>query len=103
MLRLMDDGRLGGNGRGFVTAEDVAKRAGVSRSAVSRTFTEGASVSESTRQRVLKAARALGYRINRLAQGLIHERSNLVGVLGSSLSTPYMSAQLDALSRALLQ
>lgn len=50
-----------------MTAEDVARRAGVSRSAVSRTFTEGASVSEATRLRVLKAASALGYRVNRLA------------------------------------
>jgi len=90
-------------GRGFVTADDVARRAGVSRSAVSRTFTEGASVSERTRQRVLKAARALGYRINRLAQGLISERSNLVGVLGANLQAPYMAAQVDALSQALLR
>ncbi len=86
-----------------MTAEDVARRAGVSRSAVSRTFTEGASVSDRVRQRVLEAAAALGYRVNRLAQGLIHKRSNLVGVLGAGLSTPYMSAQLDSLSRALLQ
>jgi len=99
----MDDGRVGGTGRGFVTAEDVARRAGVSRSAVSRTFTEGASVSERTKERVLKAARALGYRVNRLARGLISERSTLVGVLGANLSTPYMAAQLDSLSRALLQ
>lgn len=97
----MDEGR--GAGRGFVTSEDVARRAGVSRSAVSRTFTEGASVSDRTRQAVLKAAEELGYRVNRLARGLISERSTLVGVLGANLSTPYMAAQLDALSRALLQ
>lgn len=103
MLRAMDDGRLGGNGRGFVTAEDVARRAGVSRSAVSRTFTEGASVSERVRQRVLKAAAALGYRVNRLAQGLIRRRSNLVGILGADLHAPYMAAQVDALSQALLR
>ena len=40
---------------GWATAADVARRAGVSRSAVSRTFTEGASVSAATRERVLKA------------------------------------------------
>jgi DNA-binding LacI/PurR family transcriptional regulator len=99
----MDDGRLPGQGRGFVTAEEVARRAGVSRSAVSRTFTEGASVSERTRRRVLKAAGELGYRVNRLAQGLISERSTLVGVLGANLQAPYMAAQVDALSQALLR
>ena len=39
-----------------VTLKDVAARAGVSRSAVSRTFTQGASVSERTRRKVEKAA-----------------------------------------------
>lgn len=40
----------------WIKAEDVARLAGVSRSAVSRTFTPGASVSEKTRQKVLSAA-----------------------------------------------
>ncbi len=99
----MSDDDTGSGGRGFVTAEDVARHAGVSRSAVSRTFTEGASVSERVRQRVLKAAAALGYRVNRLAQGLIHQHSNLVGVLGANLQAPYMAGQVDALSQALLR
>ena len=44
----------------FVSAQMVADRAGVSRSAVSRTFTDGASVSDATRCKVLEAADALG-------------------------------------------
>lgn len=89
--------------RGFVTAEDVAKRAGVSRSAVSRTFTQGGSVSASVRRKVLKAARELGYRVNRLAQGLNNDRSNLVGVVGANIGSPFISKQLDLLSIALLR
>ena len=46
--------------RSFVTAEDVARLAGVSRSAVSRTFTPGASVSADVRHRVQEAARSSG-------------------------------------------
>ena len=46
-------------GRSFVSAQQVAERAGVSRSAVSRTFTPGASVSEPTRRKVLEAAESL--------------------------------------------
>jgi DNA-binding LacI/PurR family transcriptional regulator len=88
--------------RGFVTSGDVARLAGVSRSAVSRTFTPGASVSENTRRRVHDAANALGYRINRLAQSLIGDTSNLVGIVGANLAAPFMAAQLDALSRSLL-
>ena len=42
-----------------ITLKDVAERAGVSRSAVSRTFTDGASVSAKTRKKVEKAVHAL--------------------------------------------
>jgi DNA-binding LacI/PurR family transcriptional regulator len=89
--------------RNFVTAEDVARLAGVSRSAVSRTFTPGASVSADVRHRVQEAAKTLGYRVNRLARSLISDQSNLVGVVGANLSLPFMARQLDELSRALLR
>ncbi|SFO68960.1 transcriptional regulator, LacI family [Cohaesibacter marisflavi] len=85
----------------FVSASDVAKRAGVSRSAVSRTFTTGASVSEKTRRKVMAAAEELGYKVNLLARTLHMSRSDLVGVVGKNLSSPYISAQIDALSAAL--
>ena len=88
--------------RQFVTSEDVARLAGVSRSAVSRTFTPGASVSDEVRLRVQAAAKELGYRVNRLARSLISDESNLVGVVGANLALPFMAQQLDELSRALL-
>jgi DNA-binding LacI/PurR family transcriptional regulator len=89
--------------KGFITADDVARRAGVSRSAVSRTFTPGASVSAEVSARVRRASDELGYRINRLAQGLTSDRSNLVGIVVSNLGSPYISRQVDALSQLLLQ
>ncbi|WP_051378396.1 LacI family DNA-binding transcriptional regulator [Derxia gummosa] len=64
-----------------VTAQQVAESAGVSISAVSRTFTEGGSVSPETRARVEAAAAKLGYRPNQLARGLMTGRTRLVGVL----------------------
>lgn len=88
--------------RNFVTAERVAQSAGVSRSTVSRVFTEGASVSADVRAKVEEAARVLGYRVNRLAQDLKGQQSRLVGVVGTNLSTPFAAQQLDALSRGLL-
>lgn len=87
----------------FVTAQDVADLAGVSRAAVSRSFTDGASVSKETRQRVLRAAEALGYRVNRLAQTLSGGHSNLVGIVVANMSSPHMSQQLDQLSGVLLR
>ena len=69
-----------------VTSYDVAARAGVSQSAVSRCFKPGASVSAATRARVLKAAKELDYVPNAMARGLITRRSNLVAVLISNLT-----------------
>jgi len=62
---------------GRATSYDVAKQAGVSQSAVSRAFSPGGSVSGDTRERILEAARNLGYRPNAIARGLITRRSNL--------------------------
>lgn len=84
------------------TSFDVAREAGVSRSAVSRAFTPGASISADTRDKVIQAADALGYRVNELAKGLSNQRSNLVGLIVADMDTPFRSAQVDALTRELV-
>jgi DNA-binding LacI/PurR family transcriptional regulator len=55
--------------------------AGVSQSAVSRVFQDGASASKAMRNRVMAAAGKLGYRPNAIARGLITQRSNMVAVI----------------------
>jgi DNA-binding LacI/PurR family transcriptional regulator len=69
------------NGRKRATSYDVAELAGVSQSAVSRVFQDGASASKKMRDRVMAAADKLGYRPNAIARGLITQRSNMVAVL----------------------
>lgn len=71
------------------TAHDVARMAGVSQSAVSRTFTEGASVSQLTRSKVRSAAQALNYRPNLFARSLITRRSNILGLAVSELDNQH--------------
>ncbi|MFD1198861.1 LacI family DNA-binding transcriptional regulator [Brucella gallinifaecis] len=85
----------------FISAHEVAVEAGVSRSAVSRTFTPGASVSPSTREKVLKAAEKLGYQVNDLARGLLAKRSHIVGMIAADPASPFRSRQIEALSRRL--
>jgi DNA-binding LacI/PurR family transcriptional regulator len=85
----------------FVSAQQVAERAGVSRSAVSRTFTQGASVSEAMRRKVLRAADELGYHVNHLARSLIQEDSRIVCVIGAEISTPYQARMVEAVSRGM--
>ncbi|MFT4089448.1 MAG: LacI family DNA-binding transcriptional regulator [Asticcacaulis sp.] len=85
----------------MATAYDVAELAGVSQSAVSRTFTSGASVSESTRAKVLKAAKALKYRPNQLARTLMTNRSYIIGVAVTHIENQFYPRVLEQLSAAL--
>ncbi|ASP34143.1 LacI family DNA-binding transcriptional regulator [Labrenzia sp. VG12] len=71
-----------------VTLKEVAELAGVSRSAVSRTFTDGASVSARTREKVEKAAKALGYRPSLIARSLATNRTKLIGLVANNFQNP---------------
>lgn len=83
------------------TSFDVARLAGVSRSAVSRAFTPGANIAPDTKDKVTKAASELGYRVNSLARGLQQAHSGIVGLVASRLDTPLRSQQVRQLSEAL--
>ena len=84
-----------------VTSLDVAKRAGVSRSAVSRVFTQGASVSERTAKKVRDAAEALGYRPNVLARAMLTGKSKIIGLVVAYLDNHFYPTVLELLSDAL--
>lgn len=84
-----------------VTLKDVALRAGVSTSAVSRTFTHGASVSPSTRAKVQAAAQALGYAPNALASSLTTGRTKLIGLIANNFHNPLILEVFDLFTRGL--
>ncbi len=86
---------------GKVTALDVAEKAGVSRSAVSRVFTPGASVSENTRDKVHKAAASLGYRPNVIARSLNTGRSRIIGLVVAYLENQFYPDAIERLSKSL--
>jgi len=84
-----------------ITSADVARRAGVSQSAVSRVFTKGASASDKTVAKVKKAAIELGYRPNVLARSLITGRSRIIGLVVAYLENHFYPEALEKLSNAL--
>lgn len=84
-----------------VTLREVASRAGVSRSAVSRTFTIGASVSAKTRRKVEKAAAELGYAPSALASGLSTGRTKLIGLVADNFHNPAFLEIFDIFTRKL--
>ena len=86
---------------GKVTSLEVARKAGVSRSAVSRVFTPGASVSPATAAKVRAAARELGYRPNVLARSLITGRSRIIGLVVAYLENQFYPEAMERLSKSL--
>jgi len=87
--------------KGRITSAQVARRAAVSQSAVSRAFTPGASVAPGTREKVMQAAQELGYRPNAIARSLISGRSRMIGLLAAYLDNQFYSIVMERLARAL--
>ena len=78
------------------TSLDVARRAGVSQSTVSRVFTNDGRLMPETRARVHAIARELGYRPNAVARSLSTRRTNIIGLVTSDLINPFYPLVLQA-------
>ena len=84
-----------------LTLRDVSEASGVSEMTVSRVLRNRGDVSEATRQRVLKAAKELGYVPNKIAGALASQRVNLVAVIIPSLSNMVFPEVLSGISEVL--
>lgn len=80
---------------------DVAALAGVSQSAVSRTFTPSAVVSEKTRKKVLAAAARLNYRPNALARSLITKSTKMIALVIGDIENPFYAKMVNVFSARL--
>lgn len=72
-----------------ITAWDVARKAGVSQSTVSRALANSQLVSKKTRDRIIAIAEQLGYQVNIMARGLSTQRSGLIAVVTGSARNPF--------------
>jgi DNA-binding LacI/PurR family transcriptional regulator len=80
------------SGNDMVTLRDVAEKAGVSITTVSRILNgreTGVPIREATRERIVAAAAELGYRPNLLARALRGSRSSLLGVIARDVTDPF--------------
>lgn len=73
----------------MATIYDVAKKAGVSKTLVSRVINNQTGVGSESRARIMEAMRELQYKPNTLARSLVLQRTNLVGVILDSLTEQY--------------
>jgi LacI family transcriptional regulator len=82
------------------TIKDVAKRAGVSLKTVSRVINQEASVRTDTRDKVLRAVEALGYRPNLSARGLRSAHSFAIGLVYDNPNAHYVISMQDGVLSA---
>lgn len=83
------------------TIRDVAARAGVSKSVVSRVLRSDGYVSEAKQKAVRRAVRDLGYRPNAAARSLTEARSRTVGVVLNDMRNPWFVDAVDGLNAVL--
>lgn len=84
-----------------LTLRDVSEASGVSEMTVSRVLRNRGDVSKATRERVLEAARELGYVPNKIAGSLASQRVNLVAVIIPSLSNMVFPEVMMGISQVL--
>ena len=98
---IVDADRRRSGSAAAATMRDIAEATGVSQSTVSRVLSgtpTAVPIAESTRKRVMEAARRLGYRPNPLARGLRGARTMLLGVIVRDVTDPFFASAIEASS-----
>lgn len=83
-----------------VSIIDVARRAGVSKSTVSRVLTQDPRVRPATRARIEESIRELGYQPNGLARSLVRGRTRTLGLVVFDLSNPFFGLLVRGVEEA---
>jgi LacI family transcriptional regulator len=80
-----------------ITIKDVAKKANVSISTVSRVINGSKPVSEDIKRRVFEVIEELGYSPNPVARNLVMKKSKLIGVMVPDISSTFVGELLNAI------
>lgn len=75
----------------MVTIHDVALKAGVSVTTVSRVLNNRGYLSEGTRSKVFQTIEELNYHPNEIARSLLRKRSNIIGLIIPDVSHPFFA------------
>ncbi len=89
-------------GKSKITIYDVADRAGVAISTVSRVLNDSPDVSEQTRQRVIEAIDALKFRPDRVAKTLAQQRTRSIAIAIPTFTTPFHNELLKGVRSMLV-
>jgi LacI family transcriptional regulator len=93
--------RFAPSDRQRVRISDVAARAGVSKTTVSHVLSGNRPVAAATRERVLDAIEALGFRPDGIARSLRTRRSHMVALIVPNIGNPYYTVLARGLDRGI--
>ncbi|MCW5317853.1 substrate-binding domain-containing protein [Nostoc sp. KVJ3] len=82
-----------------ISIEDIARRAGVSHSTVSRALRDNALISPKVREEIKQLAQEMNYVPNAIAQSLQNKRTNTIGVVVTSISDPFFAEVVEGIEQ----
>lgn len=87
----------------MTTIIDIAQKAGVSKSTVSRVLSESGSYSSQAKRKVMSAVKEMNYTTNGVARAMVLKKTNLIGVVIYKkhmpiISHPFYGPVLDAIT-----
>lgn len=77
----------------MITIKDVALKAGVSVSTVSRVMNNRGYISQTTKDKVFNAMKDLNYQPNEIAKSLFKKKSNIIGLILPDISIPFYAEE----------
>ncbi|QFS46172.1 LacI family DNA-binding transcriptional regulator [Nostoc sphaeroides] len=82
-----------------ISIEDIAQRAGVSHSTVSRALRDNALISPKVREEIKQLAQEMNYVPNAIAQSLQNKRTNTIGVVVTSIADPFFAEVVEGIEK----
>lgn len=87
----------------MTTIKDVAKELGISVSTVSRALNNHPDIKEQTKKEILEVMKRLNYTPNALARGLIHKKTNTIGLMIPDIADPFFSEIANGVEEVLTE
>lgn len=85
----------------YITIKDIARHLSISVSTVSRALGDDKNIRKETKEKVIEAAKRLGYRPNPVAINLKYGHTNTVGVIAPEMVTPFASRVINGIQEVL--
>ena len=85
-----------------VSISDIARRAGVSPSTVSRALNDHPRISEATKKNIQQLAKSMGYIPSQIARSLVARRSTTIGVAVHEFPDPFIVSLISSIEDVVL-